>query len=88
MTSQVMSVTTVVNPSNSGLRTDGASTSSRSLSSGDALSKEGDRQVPNYLNKAFSRIDHQVEFLHLQAEADALLTHLQAVKQQRLTANN
>jgi hypothetical protein len=31
--------------------------------------------------------DHQVELLHLQAEADALLLHLQALQQQR-QANN
>lgn len=30
--------------------------------------------------------DHQVELLHLQAEADALLLQLQACKQQRLVA--
>ncbi|HEY9761978.1 MAG TPA: hypothetical protein V6D07_05605 [Trichocoleus sp.] len=29
--------------------------------------------------------DHQVELLHLQAEADALLLQLQAVSQKRLT---
>lgn len=35
------------------------------------------------LNKAFSNVDHQVEFLHLQAEAEALLTQLRVIQQQR-----
>jgi hypothetical protein len=32
--------------------------------------------------------DHQVELLHLQAEADALLLQLQAVNQRRIAAQN
>ncbi|MEB3337707.1 MAG: hypothetical protein VKJ46_09610 [Leptolyngbyaceae bacterium] len=36
--------------------------------------------------QVFYQADHQIKFLRLQAEADALLQHLQVLKQQRLSA--
>lgn len=43
---------------------------------------------PIQIAEAFYQADHQAEFLHLQADADALLTQLKALKYQRLILSN
>lgn len=39
------------------------------------------------LSKSLEQVEHQVKFLHLQAEIESLLQQLQIQKQQRLATN-
>ena len=81
MTSQLLISTSASSSSNASSRLETV----EAVTKGSAVSEARNRLIESMKRSAY-HVDHQVQVLSLQAEADALLQQLQVLKQQRSLA--